>query len=193
MKATIGVVAMQTPKHDEVREYVSSNDDDDDDDDKTSQVTMVELLVSSEFWKKHYASHMVVRSVGIFQTRCVTGLQLSLSDSGAQPAVMIATNTQKYVAEFAGKYKLVLTVGCNVLVGWSVSAAFSVAGTYMAVIYAFGPISGGHVKPGAGPGCSSTLGGGRSLDRWWLAKCRPSAGRSLDRWWLAKCRPSAEV
>ena len=29
--------------------------------------------------------------------------------------------------------------------------------------------------PTLGPGCCSTLGGGRPSDRWWLAKCRPSS------------------
>ena len=119
MKAAVGVAATQNTNNDD------DNDDEfnDDDDDKVYQGD------DDNFYEDHYGPHMVARSVGIFQTKCVAGLQLSSSDGGAQPAVMIATNTQKYVIEFTGKYRLVLTVGCNVLVGWSVSAAFSVACT----------------------------------------------------------------
>ena len=95
MKATIGVVAMQKRKRCEMYDDDDVEVHDDDDVDKSYQVTMAEPSASSGFLEEHYAPNMVVRSVGIFQTRCVIGLQLSFSDGGAQPAVMIATNTQK--------------------------------------------------------------------------------------------------
>lgn len=53
-----------------------------------------------------------------------------------------------YVAEFVGTFMLVFTVSCNVLAGTSALwAPTSIACVLMVAIYAFGPVSGGHLNP----------------------------------------------
>jgi len=52
----------------------------------------------------------------------------------------------KYVAEFVGTFFLVFTVGCNVHTG-SIGAAISIGGILMVMVYALGPVSGGHLNP----------------------------------------------
>mmetsp|Transcript_48784 Transcript_48784/g.155999 ORF Transcript_48784/g.155999 Transcript_48784/m.155999 type:complete len:235 (+) Transcript_48784:120-824(+) len=52
----------------------------------------------------------------------------------------------KYVGEFLGSYFLVFTVGCNVLSG-SIGLALSVGALVTAMVYAIGPVSGGHFNP----------------------------------------------
>jgi len=52
----------------------------------------------------------------------------------------------KYVAEIIGTYFLVLTIGCNVLTG-SLGAAISIGAVLVVMIYAVGPVSGGHLNP----------------------------------------------
>ncbi len=53
----------------------------------------------------------------------------------------------KYLCEFVGTYILVLTVGMNVLGGTTVWAVASIAFSLMVMIYALGPVSGGHFNP----------------------------------------------
>lgn len=52
----------------------------------------------------------------------------------------------KYLAEFVGTFFLVFTVGCNVHTG-SIGAAISIGGILMVMVYALGPVSGGHLNP----------------------------------------------
>jgi len=59
---------------------------------------------------------------------------------------MPSSFAQKLVCEFVGTFMLVLTVGLNVL-GNSPAGAFSIAASLMCMIYALGPISGGHFNP----------------------------------------------
>jgi len=55
--------------------------------------------------------------------------------------------TSKIAAEFVGTYLLVLTVGCNVLLGSGTWAALSIASVLMVAIYSLGGISGAHLNP----------------------------------------------
>lgn len=52
-----------------------------------------------------------------------------------------------YVSEFVGTFLLVFTVGCVTAVGEPAWRATAVACMLMVVIYAFGPVSGGHFNP----------------------------------------------
>jgi aquaporin Z len=52
----------------------------------------------------------------------------------------------KLACEFIGTFFLVLTVGLNVL-GKSTGPVFSIAAALMGMIYAIGPVSGGHLNP----------------------------------------------
>lgn len=54
--------------------------------------------------------------------------------------------TEQLLSEFLGVFILVLTVSCNIL-GGSEAAAFSIACSLCAMIYALGDISGGHFNP----------------------------------------------
>jgi len=71
----------------------------------------------------------------------------------------------KCIAEFAGTYLLVLTVGCNVLAGNAIWGGLSIAMVLSVAIYAFGGVSGANFNPAV----SITLGlsqamGGPGLD-----------------------------
>ena len=52
-----------------------------------------------------------------------------------------------YAAEFAGTFALVFTVGCCVATGSGVWNATAIACVLMVMVYATGPISGGHLNP----------------------------------------------
>lgn len=52
----------------------------------------------------------------------------------------------KYLGELVGTFFLVLTIGCNVLTG-SAGAAISIGAILVVMIYAIGPVSGGHFNP----------------------------------------------
>lgn len=52
----------------------------------------------------------------------------------------------KYLAEFVGTFFLVFTVGCNVHTA-SIGAAISIGAILMVMVYALGPVSGGHLNP----------------------------------------------
>lgn len=61
--------------------------------------------------------------------------------------VLSGADTPKYIAEFAGTYILVLTVGCNVLGQTAIWGATSIAASLMVGIYALGGVSGAHFNP----------------------------------------------
>src|ERR1051326_6710908 len=51
----------------------------------------------------------------------------------------------KYLTEFIGTFFLVLTIGCSVIIGGSgVIAPLAIGSALMVMIYAGGPVSGGH-------------------------------------------------
>lgn len=72
--------------------------------------------------------------------------------SGSQPAIVLKERVfvhepfAKYLAEFVGTFFLVFTVGCNVHTG-SIGAAISIGAILMVMVYALGPVSGGHLNP----------------------------------------------
>jgi len=71
---------------------------------------------------------------------------------------LLTSTTRKLVAEFMGTFLLVLTVGCNVQAartdaGTGVFAALSIGSLLMVMIYALGPISGGHFNPAVTLAC----------------------------------------
>ena len=51
------------------------------------------------------------------------------------------------IAEFVGTFALVFTVGCCVITGSSLWNATAIACVLMVMVYATGPISGGHLNP----------------------------------------------
>jgi aquaporin Z len=59
----------------------------------------------------------------------------------------------KYLAEFIGTFFLTLVVGCNTLSNSYIWGATSCACTLMVLIYAFGPVSGGHFNPAVTVAC----------------------------------------
>eukprot|EP00931_Biecheleriopsis_adriatica_P005668 TRINITY_DN10715_c0_g1_i3.p1 TRINITY_DN10715_c0_g1~~TRINITY_DN10715_c0_g1_i3.p1 ORF type:complete len:1024 (-),score=232.19 TRINITY_DN10715_c0_g1_i3:62-3133(-) len=58
-----------------------------------------------------------------------------------------ATMLSKCACEFVGVFVLVFTVVCNILGKTGTMAATSIACSLMAMIYAVGPVSGGHLNP----------------------------------------------
>jgi len=52
-----------------------------------------------------------------------------------------------YIAEFLGTFALVFTVGCCVITGSGTWNALAIASVLMIMVYATGPISGGHLNP----------------------------------------------
>jgi len=62
------------------------------------------------------------------------------------PSEVLAEDGRLFLAECIGTFYLVLTVGCNVLLG-SNAAALSIAASLMCMIYALGSVSGGHFNP----------------------------------------------
>ena len=70
----------------------------------------------------------------------------SLSSSWARPQPP-SRSTPAYAAEFAGTFALVFTVGCCVATGSAVWNATAIACVLMVMVYATGPISGGHLNP----------------------------------------------
>lgn len=51
------------------------------------------------------------------------------------------------ISEFVGTYLLVLTLGCNALVGNPIWSATSIGCVLMVAVYALGPVSGAHFNP----------------------------------------------
>eukprot|EP00746_Dinoflagellata_sp_MGD_P007328 gnl/MRDRNA2_/MRDRNA2_114486_c0_seq1.p1 gnl/MRDRNA2_/MRDRNA2_114486_c0~~gnl/MRDRNA2_/MRDRNA2_114486_c0_seq1.p1 ORF type:complete len:499 (+),score=62.48 gnl/MRDRNA2_/MRDRNA2_114486_c0_seq1:104-1600(+) len=51
------------------------------------------------------------------------------------------------ISEFTGTYLLVLTIGCNALVGSPIWSASSIGCFLMVAVYALGPVSGAHFNP----------------------------------------------
>lgn len=66
-------------------------------------------------------------------------------DAGGPRPAPIST-LSKLTSEFLGVFYLVLTVGCSVQLS-GLSAAFSIAGALMVMIYALGTVSGAHFNP----------------------------------------------
>lgn len=62
-------------------------------------------------------------------------------------AIINEVDLPKYIAEFAGTYILVLTIGFNVLGGLTIWTVVSIAMSLMVGIYALGSISGAHFNP----------------------------------------------
>lgn len=78
-----------------------------------------------------------------------TGCFLFLREEEQEPSAVAPKDyglKSKLVGEAIGTFMLVFTVGLNVL-GESPAAAFSIAASFMCMIFAIGDISGGHFNP----------------------------------------------
>jgi len=64
-----------------------------------------------------------------------------------QKSAAIFKEAAEFAAEFLGTFVLVFTVGCCVLTGTSSWNATAIACALMVMVYATGPISGGHLNP----------------------------------------------
>lgn len=65
---------------------------------------------------------------------------------GVTPREVLAEPGRIFLAEFLGTFILVVTVGCNVLLGSS-APALSIAAALMCSVYALGAVSGAHLNP----------------------------------------------
>jgi len=97
---------------------------------------------SGWWWLLYVIFQLAGAAVGVLAHRALE----TPRSGGVTPREVLTTPGRCAVAEFLGTYLLVVTVGCNVLLG-SKAPALSIAATLLCMVYALGPVSGAHLNP----------------------------------------------